>query len=133
MTQCSKCGHPLADAHTVEEQEALTAQPCPNCGGFGRSMGASQEETITFRDGNRFKLKRQGERTAYVEGVNEPLFSHDRGKLVHQERLIDRDNDAYAKDLTDYETGEVFYTVREPLSKHQGRGDAKLKKPKGAS
>jgi hypothetical protein len=84
-------------------------------------------ETLVARDGYGFKAKRLTQKKPYVEGLSRPDYSYSRGKLVHLQRLIDRDNDQYLEKITDYETGEVIHHCDEPLSRHQGHGDAKRK------
>lgn len=60
-----------------------------------------------------------------------PDYSYSREKHVHKQRIIDRDNDHYFEQVTDYETGEVIHHCEEPLSQHQGHGDAKRKNNQG--
>lgn len=60
-----------------------------------------------------------------------PDYSYSREKHVHKQRVIDRDNDHYFEKVTDYETGEVIHHCEEPLSQHQGHGDAKRKNNQG--
>lgn len=49
-------------------------------------------------------------------------------KLVHRERVIDRDNNHYMEKITDYETGDVIHEQTQPLSDHTGHGSEKFKK-----
>ena len=55
-------------------------------------------------------------------------YSRSLEKLVHLERVIDRDNDQYFERVTDYETGEVIHHCKEPLSQHLGHGSDRQKK-----
>jgi hypothetical protein len=49
-----------------------------------------------------------------------------RWHLLH--RVIDRRNNRYYERIEDEETGEVVRLVEEPLTEHQGRGDARRKR-----
>ena len=131
MATCTQCDHPLPDASTVEEAEVLSRTPCPSCGSFGRSLSASQDESITFRDFVGVKLKRQGAKKYAVEDVSKPDLNRDRGKNVHLQRLIDRENDLYHERVTDLESGEIIHEQRQPLSEHRGHGAAR-KKPESS-
>jgi hypothetical protein len=77
------------------------------------------------------KAKRPGQKKPYVETLSMPSHSRSRGKVVHHERLIDRDNNQYEEKVTDYETGEVIHRQVEPLSEHRGHGSARPKKTPG--
>lgn len=56
-----------------------------------------------------------------------PDYSYSLGKHVHRQRVIDRDNDYYSEKITEYENGNVIHQCDEPLSQHQGHGNAKRK------
>lgn len=75
------------------------------------------------------KAKRKGEQKPFVEDMGIPSYSAARGKVVHRERLIDRENDLYSERITDYETSEVIHEDRSKLSQHVGHGSARHKKP----
>ena len=61
-------------------------------------------------------------RVHHEQGVD---YNRDRKKYVHLERRVSRDQDLYREVITDPDTGEVIHKCEEPLSKHQGHGDAK--------
>ena len=84
-------------------------------------------ETLVARDGLGLKAKRPGQKKPYVEDLSMPDYSYSHGKLVHRQRVIDRDTDQYFEKITDYENGEIIHHCEEPLSRHQGHGDAKRK------
>jgi hypothetical protein len=71
------------------------------------------------------KGKEPGEKKPFIETRSEPSRSHKLEKHVHHERVIDRRNDRYFEQVTDYETGEVLHRCEEPLSEHMGHGSAK--------
>ena len=122
-TEYANCGAPIStEADTLDERS-----PCDACESTKRRHTISLMETLVARDGYGFKAKRLTQKKPYVEGLSRPDYSYSRGKLVHLQRLIDRDNDQYLEKITDYETGEVIHHCDEPLSRHQGHGDAKRK------
>ena len=77
----------------------------------------------------RYKQKRPGTKRPIVEGFVGRELRVSRGDYVSKERLIDRGNDQY-RELIVSDEGEVIRDIDGPLSKHQGRGSAKFKKPK---
>ncbi len=126
-TECAGCGASIAT-----EADALDIRrPCDTCGSTKRVHSISIMETLKARDGYNLKAKRADQKKPYVEDRSWPDYSRNRGKFVHQKRVIDRDNDQYFEKITDYETGEVIHLCEEPLSQHQGHGDAKRKNNKG--
>ena len=54
-----------------------------------------------------------------------PAFSHRLGRLVNVLQVVDKQNNRYRKLVMDPLTGEVIRDADEPLSAHQGYGDAK--------
>ncbi len=121
--ECSACGALIDTTLDTPVAQAW----CPACGSSLRNFNCSIHESITVRDEVGVKVKRAGESRPFIEDRAVPVFSRDRQKLVREVRIIDRDNDQYSKTITDYETGEVIYQCDEPLSEHQGRGDARPK------
>lgn len=126
-TECADCGATIAP-----EADALDMRrPCDACGSTKCVHSVSIMETLVARDGYGLKAKRPGQKKPYVEDLSMPDYSHSRGKHVHRQRVIDRDNDQYFEKITDYETGEVIHHCKEPLSQHQGHGDGKRKNNQG--
>ncbi|MFZ5522787.1 MAG: hypothetical protein ACOY9D_01715 [Pseudomonadota bacterium] len=123
---CTDCGLPLESTPLVNGQY----HPCPDCGSVRRTFGVAAEENATVRDGVGLKAKRLGEKKPYIETLSVPSFSDKKQKVVHHERIIDRDKDLYFEQVTDYETEEVIHRNEEPLSAHRSHGTAKThKKP----
>jgi hypothetical protein len=122
-TECGECGVILAQART----EAEAALPCPACGSTRRSIGVGIIESAVARDGIGMKAKRVGQKKPFVESLSLSSLSGRLGKLVHHERLIDRDNNVYHEKVTDYETRTVIHEQKEPLSVHIGHGSDKNK------
>lgn len=122
--KCAKCG--VAILTNTDTPEYRT--PCSNCGSTGRNYHVSLSDTAVARDGIGVKAKRAGEKKPYIEDIAAPDYSRSKEKLVHRQRIIDRDKDLYFEQVTDYETGEILHKCEEPLSQHQGHGAAKLMK-----
>ena len=80
--------------------------------------------------GFRYKHKNpklSGRKKILSEGFNSYSFSHDIGKLVNHQRLIDRQNDKYIEIVKDENTDQLLHHCNEKLSEHQGHGSAKIK------
>ena len=93
-----------------------------------RTYGVVIAEHAIARDGLGLKAKRLGEKKPHVETLSVPSFSDKKQKVVHHERIIDRDQDLYFEQVTDFETGEVIHRNEELLSAHRGHGTAKTRK-----
>ena len=105
--------------------------PCCACGSTVRTHNILITEMLAVRDGFGLKAKRPGQKKPYVEDLSMPDYSRSRGKHVHRLRVIDRDNNHYFEKITDYETGEIIHHCEEPLTQHQGHGEAKRKNSQG--
>jgi hypothetical protein len=125
-TECADCGAQIDD----DSGEPDMKKPCISCGSTRRIHNVSIMETLAVRDGFGLKAKRPGQKKPYVEDLSMPDYSRSRGKHVHRQRVINRDNDHYFEKITDYETGEVIHYCEEPLSQHKNHGSAKSKKSK---
>ena len=125
-TECAGCGKRLAQALTLAEAEVTS--PCPACGSTARSIFASVTESVVLRDGVGMKARRVGQKKPFVESISMPSHSRTLDKLVHHERLIDRDNNLYHEKVTEYESGNTIHEQQEPLSEHAGHGSDKKKR-----
>ena len=122
--ECAGCGAVInARGDTPGER-----MPCEKCGSTKRNHYVSISDSAVARDGIGVKAKRAGEKKPYIEDLAVPDYSRSLEKIVHRERVIDRDNDRYFEKITDYESGEVIHHCEEPLRQHQGHGNAKPKK-----
>jgi hypothetical protein len=74
------------------------------------------------------KLKRGGRGRPVFESLSMPSPCVQLGKVVHHERVIDRESDRYFERVTVYETGEVLHENEEPLSAHTDHGYARSKR-----
>lgn len=123
-TVCRKCGAPIdqsLDAPGVRH-------PCPACGETLRSHDVALHLSAeSARLGLKVKAKGAGRKKPHVELNTGPSFSHKLQKPVEHTRLIDRGNNLYSEEVTDYETGERIHETSEPLSLHIGHGSAKRK------
>lgn len=125
VTFCADCQSPLNTSEDTPERRA----PCPKCGSTRQSHDLSADlEGSGARIGMGIKAKHLGQKKPHVELKIGPSHSHKLNKPVEHERLIDRANDRYFEKITDYELGEVIHHCEEPLSQHQGHGNAKPKK-----
>ena len=122
--ECADCGAEVSARGDTPEQR----MPCDKCGSTKRNYHVSISESVVARDGFGVKAKRSGEKKPYIEEMAVPDYSRSLEKVVHRERVIDRDNNRYFEKITDYESGEVIHHCEEPLSQHQGHGNAKPKK-----
>lgn len=121
LTECASCGNQLSQVST----EAEYALPCPTCGSTGRNVFASVTESGVIRNGVIMKANRLGQKKPFFESISIPSHSRKLGKLVHHERLIDRDKDLYYEKVTEYESGNTIHEQNEPLSDHTGHGSDK--------
>ena len=122
-TECADCGYVI----DTTKDEGDKKYPCEKCGSTRRNYTASLFVELQACDGHEVKGKRPGQKKPFVEDMSRPDYSHSKEKLVHKERLIDRDNNRYFERVTDYQTKEVIHECEEPLSDHFGHGTAKFK------
>jgi hypothetical protein len=122
--KCSDCGAKVDGRGDTAEHRIS----CEKCGSTKRAYHVSISETMIARDGIGMKAKRAGEKKPYIEELAVPDYSRSLAKVVHRERVIDRDNDRYFEKVTDYESGDVIHHCEEPLSQHRGYGNARSKK-----
>lgn len=121
--ECADCGAEVNEGGDTPEQRI----PCSQCGSTKRNYHVSVSDSVTVRDGIGVKARRSGERKPYIEDLSVPDYSRSLNKIVHRARVIDRENDRYVEKITDYESGEAIHRCEEPLSQHQGHGNAKTK------
>ncbi len=88
------------------------------------------ETQIGLRASIEAKGKRPGRNKPFIEILKRWVWGRKQHKCLHEDRRIDHDADRYEKRIVDADTGELIYVCYEPLSKHIGRGDARLKKRK---
>jgi hypothetical protein len=124
IIECANCSAEVSARGDTPEQR----MPCEKCGSTKRNYHVSISESVVARDGVGVKAKRAGEKRPYIEDMAVPDYSRSLEKLVHRERVIDRDNDRYFEKISDYESGEVIHHCEEPLSQHQGHGNTNPKK-----
>ena len=74
------------------------------------------------------KAKSPGERKPFKETKIGDSFFRLTGVWHKLVRVIDRRNNHYYEHITDLTTRRVIRHVEEPLTDHQGRGDAKRKR-----
>ena len=121
---CADCCEEVNGLDDTPEQRIL----CEKCGSTKRNYSVLISESVVIRDGIGLKAKRAGGKKPYIEEMVVPDYSRNLEKVVQRERGIDRDNDRYFEKITDYESGKVIHYCEEPLSQHQGHGNAKNSK-----
>ena len=84
---------------------------------------------MTMRDSVKYKLMEAGKKRPVVEGFAGDDFHRQSGRWCKKKRVIDRQNDRYLEEVVDPDTGAVVHYCDEPLSRHQGHGDAKKPSP----
>ena len=124
IVECKDCGTEVHARGDMPEQR----MPCEKCGSTKRNYYVSISESVVVREGIGVKVKCAKEKKPYIEDLAVPDYSRNLEKIVHRERIIDRDNDRYFEKITDYESDEVIHRCEEPLTQHQGHGNAKSKK-----
>ena len=112
---CGDCGAALAEVRPSDD--SVQRAPCAGCGGTKRTYHVFVYESVTLRYGLAMKAKRPGDKRPYVESKAVPDHSRRLGKLVHVERIVDRDNDRYFERVTDYESGDIGWLVRDAFLK----------------
>jgi hypothetical protein len=83
---------------------------------------------LKFRGGVRYKHKNPrlvGRKKVLSEGFSSYSYSHDLGKLVSHERLIDRENNRYFEVVKEIETNQIIHKCDEELKAHIGHGTAR--------
>ncbi len=122
--ECAYCGAEVDGRGDTSEHRV----PCDKCGSTKRKYHVSVSTSVILRGGIGVKAKRVEEKKPYIEDLAVPDYSRSLEKVVHRERVIDRDNNRYFEKITDCESGELIHHSEGPLSQHQGHGNAKPKK-----
>ena len=98
--------------------------PCPHCGSLSRLVDVYVTDTVEVHSMLGVKAKTPGERRPFSEQKVGDEFFRKTGRWHRVRRLVDRRGNRYVEHIEDAETGEVIRDVEEPLTDHQGRGDA---------
>jgi hypothetical protein len=101
--------------------------PCPECGSRTRSMRPDGPTAGRIMLGLT-ALKRPGEKRHGIEERHGDSLQVSTGRWVRRHRVINRRTNRYHEKIIDEETREVIREVDEPLTNHQGRGNAKPKR-----
>lgn len=126
-TFCKDCGLELATDSLAPPRE-----PCPRCDSTVRRCIEDFHEGLAACDSLRLQSKKPSlpsRKKLRFDGYSGVEHSRKHEKLVRVERTIDKDNDLYTEKVVDLNTREILHECVEPLSKHQGHGSAKQKKP----
>lgn len=120
--RCGQCGTFLTEPTDLPVSGRV---PCPTCGSKSRLFSVSIHATVRARSKLGLKAKYLGRGRPFVEMVGGDDLDRKTGKWMKLSRVIDREKDWYTETVTDPETGEIVHQTDEPLSQHQGHGDAK--------
>ncbi len=100
----------------------------PVCGSGDRNIHAQVSEVLGVYESVRGKVRSDGATgKPALEFWSGDDLTRSTGEWVTLERRNDRENDVYYERIVDKQ-GVVLREVTEPLSQHQGRGSAKIKK-----
>lgn len=125
--KCTKCGYELTEQ---ESGPPGRRKPCPKCSSKARLFQLTLASEVSFKSELRGKGKRPGRRKPFYELITGDSLFRLTGQWYRLQQIIDRTRDYYLKVVTDPKAGKLIRFCEEPLSQHQGRGSAKLKKPK---
>jgi hypothetical protein len=114
---CAQCGGAI-------DERPDDRRPCPSCGSLTRAITASGSASIKFETHIGTRVRQPGGWRWRRQVDSGDSFHRKTGiwNLLH--RSMDRDADWYDEVVTDSE-GNVIHEVHEPLSDHQGHGDAR--------
>jgi hypothetical protein len=97
---------------------------CPDCESVVRRYSLTVTETVTVRDGVKYKARHDGGGKPFQEGVSGASLFRKTGEWHDVQRTIDRANNWY-DEVVRGPDGEIVREVHEPLTDHVGRGSAK--------
>lgn len=122
LAVCAQCGTVAKDGGQMPRVA------CEQCGSMARRFDVSIEAVGgTARIGLALKAKHEGatgKHKWHFEAKRIWAFFSKTEEWHHISRSVDRENDQYIEHIVD-EAGNLVRNVNEPLSDHQGRGDAK--------
>jgi Zn finger protein HypA/HybF involved in hydrogenase expression len=125
VVACKDCGAQLDESAIKTSDER---RPCPGCGSLARHVSMAFGGKVTVGAQLALKAKNGATGKWFLKQKQGDSFSTERGRFMRLLQVVDRRNNCYRKLVTDPETGEVLRDVDEPLSDHQGYGDAKPKR-----
>ena len=113
---CKDCG--------ITIDPATNPTLCPACGSENRLITTTDESGLEVREDTVLTKKRPGRKSYYEKRKAGDSQSTQTGQWNRREQIVDRDNNRYRKRVVTPD-GTVLRDVDEPLSDHQGYGDAK--------
>ena len=123
--ECKNCGAVLNDT-TPNELESRP--PCPHCGHTERVHACFVSDTLELKEHLRMRGKHEGQKNLFIDTRVGDSFFRITQTWNYMERTIDFENNWYFERITNPVTGEVIRECSEPLTEHQGHGDAKHKR-----
>jgi hypothetical protein len=122
-SRCGSCAYQFTEADLTSG-----LSQCPKCGSGDRLIAVDEtarpHESISMQAKD---LNLTGKKKVRKKVFVGDDYSHAAEKWRHKVRIVDQDTDSYYEKVTDKETGEVIHYCEEPLTEHQGHGNAKFK------
>ena len=127
-TTCGKCNAKLPDE--VPGLATSERTLCPTCNSTARNFAIELKATVGAHAQLSRKARARGEKKPFIEGKSGDDLYRKTGRWSVLDRTLDRRKDQYDERIVDKETGEPIRECHEPLTKHEGHGSAKAKKPR---
>ena len=129
VTRELKC----ADCRVVATEEPNTfpemRPPCPSCGSKARLHEVQITERVALHAKVRVKAVHSGKGRPFYEALYADDLHRKSGKWMYREMVVDRRANRYQERVIDRDTGVVVHACDEPLTRHQGHGTARRRKP----
>lgn len=122
--RCAGCDRVLAEPFNLDPGKR---EPCPKCGSLNRKREVIMEANLKLEGHlkTRHRSKRGPGKGGWdYEEIRGDDFNAGEGVWKRIRQVVDRVSDWYEKDVVGPD-GTVERHVREPLTKHTGRGAAK--------
>lgn len=100
---------------------------CVECGSKDITIKIKVSDSINIRisESVKGKVREKGSRRPIKEFKHGDDFNRNLNKYVDRSMIIDRKDDLYFELIKDKQSGKTLHKCVEPLSKHQGHGNAK--------
>jgi hypothetical protein len=127
IVRCNDCGIVLDEAIDIPAEQRT---PCPECGSIKREFKIALEGAVYVHSLLGIKAQSAKSRKPFLEQRVGDSLQYSTGRWMKIQRVIDRLKNWYSEIVSDPETGKVIHHTEEPLTSHQGHGDAKKKNKK---
>jgi hypothetical protein len=113
VTKCAQCSSVLDEEPNIPVGQRT---PCRNCGSTSRRYEVEIAETVTLRTSLGMKARHGTGGRPFYQAKSGADLHRATGRWLERELVIDRQNDRYAENVIDPQTGEVVHVCEEPLS-----------------